>query len=602
MNCAPPTRNRPDPLSFTPLDELQRCCDLVLRGGITSGIVYPLAICRIAEQFALMSIGGTSAGAIAGSLAAAAEYRRRLGSTDGFERLARLPAELGTTGRMLSLFRPDAPTRRLFAQAAERMRLNARDKRGPGWWLSNAAWAARVAWTLVGSRRHARLLIQNGYGLCSGMGNGTSWPVESPPLNAWLHATINEIAGRSARDPPLTFGDLWDAPAPPRLRDVMTSVSGPPRSIDFRAVTTCLTFARPFELPADSSPFAFDREELGALFPAPVMKHLVQCGETSGSGVGRAEGKLPFPMGREMPIVVAVRMSLSFPGLISMVPLWAVNYDAGKDRDGRHPLQRVWFSDGGITSNFPVHRFDALLPRWPTLAINLRYAGPGGLPQHVDASSLVYLPAERGGGPSDAWYPFADGTRSGLADLVGFGGAIFRAAQVWHDNAFLKLPGFRDRFAEVWLRPGEGGLNLEMPQCIIDRLVKRGERCGILLRDRFRAEGDAHELGWQGHRWTRTWSGLSALLTYLHELREDEAHRLPGNFSPLEWLGERTPPTYMRMPARQRSAARAVFLQLLELAEFAHAQRVCEGPEQTAARPFCGGPRPAVILGTRAPF
>jgi Patatin-like phospholipase len=42
-------------------------CDLVMKGGITSGIVYPLAIVEIAKAFRLRSIGGTSAGAITSS-------------------------------------------------------------------------------------------------------------------------------------------------------------------------------------------------------------------------------------------------------------------------------------------------------------------------------------------------------------------------------------------------------------------------------------------------------------------------------------------------------------------------------------------------------
>jgi hypothetical protein len=36
-----------------------------MKGGITSGVVYPLAIVEIAKAFRLRSIGGTSAGAIA---------------------------------------------------------------------------------------------------------------------------------------------------------------------------------------------------------------------------------------------------------------------------------------------------------------------------------------------------------------------------------------------------------------------------------------------------------------------------------------------------------------------------------------------------------
>jgi len=37
-------------------------CDLVMRGGITSGIVYPRAIANLAETYNFRSIGGTSAG------------------------------------------------------------------------------------------------------------------------------------------------------------------------------------------------------------------------------------------------------------------------------------------------------------------------------------------------------------------------------------------------------------------------------------------------------------------------------------------------------------------------------------------------------------
>jgi hypothetical protein len=47
-------------------------CDVIMKGGITSGVVYPLALTELARQFPLSRVGGTSAGAIAA--AAAAEY------------------------------------------------------------------------------------------------------------------------------------------------------------------------------------------------------------------------------------------------------------------------------------------------------------------------------------------------------------------------------------------------------------------------------------------------------------------------------------------------------------------------------------------------
>ena len=82
-------------------------CDLVMKGGITSGVVYPLAIVEIAKAFRLRSIGGTSAGAIAAAAAAAAELGRQRhiagelkSDPDGFGQLAGLPAFLGGTAAL----------------------------------------------------------------------------------------------------------------------------------------------------------------------------------------------------------------------------------------------------------------------------------------------------------------------------------------------------------------------------------------------------------------------------------------------------------------------------------------------------------------------
>ena len=40
----------------------ERFCDMVMKGGITSGVVYPLAVTKLAERFVFKNIGGTSAG------------------------------------------------------------------------------------------------------------------------------------------------------------------------------------------------------------------------------------------------------------------------------------------------------------------------------------------------------------------------------------------------------------------------------------------------------------------------------------------------------------------------------------------------------------
>ena len=89
-------------------------CDIVMRGGVTSGVVYPLAIAELSEKYRFRNIGGTSVGAIGAAAAAAAEYRRRHSSNAGFEELQRLPEVLKQSGFLLDLFRPLPATRPLF--------------------------------------------------------------------------------------------------------------------------------------------------------------------------------------------------------------------------------------------------------------------------------------------------------------------------------------------------------------------------------------------------------------------------------------------------------------------------------------------------------
>ena len=103
-------------------------CDLVMRGGITSGIVYPRAIAKLAETYNFRSIGGTSAGAIAAAATAAAQLGANTlpdpdlvgPPNDPLQvRIRRLPIELsadvaGQT-RLESLFQPEPDLKRLFA-------------------------------------------------------------------------------------------------------------------------------------------------------------------------------------------------------------------------------------------------------------------------------------------------------------------------------------------------------------------------------------------------------------------------------------------------------------------------------------------------------
>ena len=108
-----------DAPAFTAADfespDIRRLCDVVMKGGVTSGVVYPMAICKLATAYAIKNIGGTSVGAIAAAITAAAEYRRRQTSSgQGYAELAKLPGFLGGEGALLALFQPDPVARALF--------------------------------------------------------------------------------------------------------------------------------------------------------------------------------------------------------------------------------------------------------------------------------------------------------------------------------------------------------------------------------------------------------------------------------------------------------------------------------------------------------
>src|SRR5271166_2097286 len=97
-------------------------CDIVMKGGITSGVVYPGLIRKLAERYQFRCIGGTSAGAIAAALTAAAEFARTKGD-DTFEKVAEVPTWLGkeckpgSGSNLLNLFQPQREMKVLFRVA-----------------------------------------------------------------------------------------------------------------------------------------------------------------------------------------------------------------------------------------------------------------------------------------------------------------------------------------------------------------------------------------------------------------------------------------------------------------------------------------------------
>jgi predicted acylesterase/phospholipase RssA len=531
-----------------------RYCDLVMKGGITSGVVYPPAICALAERYRFKNIGGTSAGAIAAAVTAAAEYRRRTtGTMDGFNFVAQLPTQLGEKDdngntQLLRLFQPDSACRRPF-----RILVGSLNAKGTfhriglvimgcvsSYWIATLASVIASALVGVACRSiHAGLLlfavslpvlvglfiyfdltrnvVGNNYGLCKGM---TTNGVAGPALTPWLHKLIQDAAGLPINEP-LTFGHLWNAPGGPPVPD---SCSTGARSIDLRMFTTNLSHGRPYIFP-HTEPTArlfYKPGELAAYLPAEVMQWFDSNSvsyapsaryPTSDPELGR-EGELrEIPPAEKFPILLAARMSLSFPMLFAAVPLWAIDYE--------YPLpertfKRCLFSDGGISSNFPVHLFDGLIPLWPTFGIDLEDKVPGH-------SNMVFLPRRYLEGIADRWARF-DQAANKATRMGGFLMSIVSAMQNWNDNTLARAAGVRDRVVRVRLNKNEGGMNLNMPKALIDRVAARGAAAAQEIITSYLGSPPVGRWnGWSNQRWIRRDVFISTLTQKI-----DGLHRALG--------------------------------------------------------------------------
>ncbi|VZO36669.1 patatin-like phospholipase family protein [Occultella aeris] len=550
-------------------------CDLVMKGGITSGVIYPRAVTELARTYRLRSVGGASAGAIAAAAAAAAELGR---GTGGFAELERMPDDItapspagGST--LFRLFQPTRAAAPLFGVATAGMgskgstavRAKALATLRWFWWAlvlgalpgvvlavlagvsggGGGRWAgvaAGVVLALLGAVFGlvicaAGLLGRlQGWGMCTGMaGYGGKG---APALTPWLHERIQTMAGRggsgsgSSGEAPVTFGQLADA------------------GITLRMMTTNVTRYQPMAMPWDSGGYYIDPAVWRRYFPEDVVAWIEQHpSAVTGSTVkdryaaltrahaGR-RALVPFPAPRDVPVVVATRMSLSFPVLISAVPLESIDFSRGVNTRyrktaeawlGEHPdagidealaaigaapeFEPNWFSDGGLCANLPVHFFDSPLPRRPTFAINLGQLAAGRKPED-DQAKNTFLPTHNAVGALRHWHTL---TPSGLGGLLGFAHALVTTSQVWVDNAQLVLPGYRDRVVTIYHSGDEGGMNLSMPKDIVDALAARGRAGAAKLVDQFAGDdpGGTPGFGFENHRWIRMRTSATGLGNWL---------------------------------------------------------------------------------------
>ena len=427
-------------------------CNLVLKGGVTSGLVHAGAVPEVARLYRLRGVAGSSAGAIAAAFAAAAEYARSQGDLESFARLQRHSAELPF--RLPDLFQPSPGLKRLAAALVRLAPGTGRARvvagalcfwpalivgfaAGAGVW---ALLAGRTGFTqnLVGSfllgvfgavitfgldvGMLLRLAARHNFGLCSGLSKGVR-----PALTDWLHASLQDIAfGPKEIGTPLTFGHLDAA------------------GINLKIVATNLASGQPVIAPDLGLGLGFRPAEWARQFPTDVLAHV-----SSGSDDNRIVR--PIPPSAELPVVVAVRMSFACPGLMEATP--AVGNGGA----------RVWFSDGGLTNNFPFTVFDG--DAHPTFAIDIDTIHQS---QADEPRAREFKPDREDPTPS-------------LITLRGFVWSLLVALREGHLRAAARASGRQARMYQVRLRVDEGGMRLDMAAAEAEALIEYGKSLGRLI-------------------------------------------------------------------------------------------------------------------------
>lgn len=350
-------------------------------------------------------------------------------------------------------------------------------------------------------------------------------------LTDWLTTAMADLGGLGADDV-LRFGHLWaggDFLAGDPDGNARRAADNPRlRSINLELMSTELIRRGPYRFPLPAADSAadqlwFDPADLTGLLPDRVVAAM-----TAGSASRRvrslatgAEVVLyPFPQPWDLPVVFATRASLALPGLFQAVRLYELREGSAPVRtefgarvargatelrwpgaDGVNEVaQELWLTDGGVTSNFPIHLFDSPLPLWPTVGIDLgRHPAGAG---HQD----VYLLGDAGAAKT-----LGTPMRRAMSSFVG---AVLGTGLQWRDTAQLSMPAFQARIAVVRQRGYEGGNNLFMTTDDVASLALRGVVAGMRLRRRF-----ASDAQWQRQQWLRLRVAAESLAGFSDRLR-----------------------------------------------------------------------------------
>ena len=583
-------------------------CDLIMRGGITSGVVYPQAVLALKDTYRFRNIGGGSVGAVAAAITAAAELGRDaedeitgyLGMKNAQDRLAEDEGFLQDLFRPPSTYKPLMDTALAFASLLgdkEREKLGKGDflrkskvtlmqcnpaayRKGRVWGAAVGVGAGAFLGIIVGVVLYLLFLIvgqtpdslaggslvlvvfgpvlvlgllfgglggwlggpllasyalfqlatkkmpeDNFYGLC--IGSGEPGTQEQPLLTDWLSGLLDDLAGIEGEEP-LTFGHLKNA----SVEDKKPEEPG----IALKMLTTNLNHKEPYVFPREANTFLFKEDDMKRFFPKNVFRYM--CEHAAETGVESPPGFHFLPQGHKLPVIVPVRMAISFPVLLSTVPLYTIKEDSlarleTGNRLTEQDLQRNLFSDGGICSNFPIHFFDAWLPRRPTFGINLTSVTRESIGEPPMEEAAAFSASDvapdaystqgsdtrtaRVQKPTEPWLPKPDDPDSrewtSFKGLVEFFGAILSSAMNYRDTMQSRLPSYQERVVQVPLGPTEGGLNLNMDTDVIRNISRRGWRAGKILENDF---------NFKHHRWVR----LRVLLVELERQLEGTSEAL----------------------------------------------------------------------------
>jgi hypothetical protein len=161
-----------------------------------------------------------------------------------------------------------------------------------------------------------------------------------------------------------------------------------------------------------------------------------------------------------------------------------------------------------------------------------------------------------------------------------------KTMQNWRDMLQRAAPGSRERVFTIRHTAEEGGLNLDMPGSVIEKMAESGARAAEAITADFLAPAGTPPAGddWEYHRWVRLRLLLPTLRTFLAQLSGAARAEAP---SPTveELLTAAPPPMGRSYELNQGSrAAAAALIQDLASASEALAEKAPD-LERTAPRP-----------------